>query len=601
VIIISIHLNTIKQIIFKIEGGRRMKKIVEIVVCTLLIGIIILSTFSVCVLSSDNINIKNDINIKKTKYFSIYYLRSYLLDRVNNYREKYLNLNKVRKTNEHFFNIFSEWSPTEIVSTESTANTTYCSIATDSADAVHVVWEDETNYMGCGSDKDIFYKMKPKGGTWTSTEVVSSESSTESSLASIAVESDGTVHVTWDEYTETTVDVYYKMKPFGGSWTTAECISLESCDDSGLSSLVVDLDGNVHVAMTGINVEGDTYIYYKMKPFGGSWTTEELVTYDSQGYPYLPTLDFDSDGGIHIAWEEMNSTTSIFNIYYKMKTNGGSWTAAEAITNSNILASYPSLVIDRDDNVHVTWSDLSPYYWMDICYRMKLKNGGWSDIDTLSINSCAMMSQISAGSDGSVSVVFDDIDLYGSGNYEIFYRSKPSGGDWTNFEIVTDDFNQDGMFPSIAIDSSGCVHVAWEGYNYDNIYYKNNGYVNLPPEIPIIDGETSGKPKVEYEYTFNTTDPNNNNVYYYINWSDGTPDIYIGPFASGETAVQKHIWAKKGTYTMKAKAIDVYNSESDWATLEITIPKDRSINNLFLRLLDQFPHMFSILRHLMGL
>ena len=144
------------------------------------------------------------------------------------------------------------------------------------------------------------------------------------------------------------------------------------------------------------------------------------------------------------------------------------------------------------------------------------------------------------------------------------------------------------MYPSIAIDSSGCAHVTWEEYDYENIYYKNNGYVNLPPETPLINGETSGKPNVEYEYNFTTTDPNNNNVYYYINWSDGTPDTYIGLFASGETATQKHIWIIGGTFTMKAKAVDVYGAESDWATLEV-------------RLLNQFPHLFSMLKCLISL
>ena len=150
-----------------------MKKIVEVIISMLLVSLVILSTFSVS--SSGNTNIRNDFNIMKIKHFGINNLRSYLLERVNNYRNNYLN--KIEKTNGHAFNVLSDWSPTETVSTESTADSTWSSIATDSADTVYVVWEDDTNYMGCGSDFDIFYKTRSKGGSWTSTEVVSSESS----------------------------------------------------------------------------------------------------------------------------------------------------------------------------------------------------------------------------------------------------------------------------------------------------------------------------------------------------------------------------------------------------------------------------------------
>jgi hypothetical protein len=40
---------------------------------------------------------------------------------------------------------------------------------------------------------------------------------------------------------------------------------------------------------------------------------------------------------------------------------------------------------------------------------------------------------------------------------------------------------------------------------------------------------------------------------------------------------------------------------NDWMTLEVTMPRNRSNNNLFLRLSDQFQHIFPTLRHLIGL
>ncbi|MHA2255332.1 MAG: hypothetical protein ACXAAM_04605, partial [Candidatus Heimdallarchaeaceae archaeon] len=51
-----------------------------------------------------------------------------------------------------------------------------------------------------------------------------------------------------------------------------------------------------------------------------------------------------------------------------------------------------------------------------------------------------------------------------------------------------------------------------------------------------------------------------------------------------------HIWDTKGTYTIKAKAKDTDGYESDWGTLTVTMPRDKSTNNMqLLRILERFP------------
>jgi rhodanese-related sulfurtransferase len=106
---------------------------------------------------------------------------------------------------------------------------------------------------------------------------------------------------------------------------------------------------------------------------------------------------------------------------------------------------------------------------------------------------------------------------------------------------------------------------------------------NSPPSIPIISGEKKGKVGEEYYYTFTTTDVDSDDVYYYVNWSDNTSNQLIGPYHSGEEAILNHTWSEKGTYTVKVKARDIYGSESDYATLEIKMPKTG--NTIFYQLL----------------
>ncbi len=56
----------------------------------------------------------------------------------------------------------NEWSTKEVVSTESTASSSYPKLAVDGLGVIHVVWLDGTNYNGSGADSDVFYKKKIK-------------------------------------------------------------------------------------------------------------------------------------------------------------------------------------------------------------------------------------------------------------------------------------------------------------------------------------------------------------------------------------------------------------------------------------------------------
>ncbi|MDH7517014.1 MAG: PKD domain-containing protein [Candidatus Thermoplasmatota archaeon] len=120
-----------------------------------------------------------------------------------------------------------------------------------------------------------------------------------------------------------------------------------------------------------------------------------------------------------------------------------------------------------------------------------------------------------------------------------------------------------------------------------------------PPSAPTITGPTKVKPGVEIEYNFVTTDPDGDNVYYYIDWGDNSNTGWIGPNASGGTVAVKHTFTKKGTYTINCKAKDTYDLQSGWGTLEVTVPRTRI--SLINRILDRFPNMFPILRYLIGL
>jgi hypothetical protein len=136
-------------------------------------------------------------------------------------------------------------------------------------------------------------------------------------------------------------------------------------------------------------------------------------------------------------------------------------------------------------------------------------------------------------------------------------------------------------------DYKGTIYIMGGGINE----WKNSGLpirTNNPPNIPHIDGPkeiTTGK---NISYTFSTVDPDNDIIYFIIDWGDGNTEITKLYSASGEDVIVNHSWNEEGSYKILAKAIDLFNYESDLAEFEIQVLKTRvSHNSFFLQFFNK--------------
>ena len=126
---------------------------------------------------------------------------------------------------------------------------------------------------------------------------------------------------------------------------------------------------------------------------------------------------------------------------------------------------------------------------------------------------------------------------------------------------------------------------------------------NQPPNVPIITGPLNGKTGTEYEYNFSLSDPDGDDISLRVDWGIGGPGKLHGPFASGTIVPLNYSWQKKNSYTIRAQAIDTNGAESEWGTLDITMPKNKIINfnlNFLSWLFEQFPNVFPLLRDILG-
>jgi subtilisin family serine protease len=124
---------------------------------------------------------------------------------------------------------------------------------------------------------------------------------------------------------------------------------------------------------------------------------------------------------------------------------------------------------------------------------------------------------------------------------------------------------------------------------------------NRNPDKPIISGPNTVKPKISIDYTFSCLDPDGHDVYFLINWGDGTYINYEGPYASGEEVTYSHAWGNLGDYMITTKTKDEFGLKSSQGNLKITISNTRETNRPFFNLLFKNPNIFPILIRLISL
>jgi glutaredoxin len=148
--------------------------------------------------------------------------------------------------------------------------------------------------------------------------------------------------------------------------------------------------------------------------------------------------------------------------------------------------------------------------------------------------------------------------------------------------------------------------VSWDDEGASTVgpvwHFTTTNAPNSPPSAPSISGESSGKANTIYTYTILATDPDDDSLYYMVNWGDNTTTDWTGPFDAGVAASLQHTWKEKGTYVITATAKDEHGAIGPAGTLSVTMPLVGAypVGGFLQHLLERFPHAFPLLRLFLG-
>ncbi|UCF11873.1 MAG: DUF2341 domain-containing protein [Thermoplasmatales archaeon] len=205
------------------------------------------------------------------------------------------------------------------------------------------------------------------------------------------------------------------------------------------------------------------------------------------------------------------------------------------------------------------------------------------------------------------------LDVYIDTIYQTTFDSIPFVGT-SDIRIGTVELDSSyywyGLIDEVRVSNSSRTQ-AWISTSFNNqndpssfMSFGPEEIASLAPSAPIINGPLSGTAGKNYSYTFVSIDPNDDDVFYEIDWGDGDIDPWDGPYESNELISKDHIWSEQGEFTIKARAKDVNDNIGEWGTLEVTMPKNKAFNfsfNLLSWLFERLARAFPILGHLSGL
>lgn len=386
------------------------------------------------------------------------------------------------------------WTPTELITDFSTAQSYSASIAIDSNNILHLVWREQTpDLAGSGSDTDIFYSYyDPSIYTWSALEIVSSESTSSSVDPVMGIDNEGKIHVIWGDSTEILGsgidrDIFYKSRTPTGIWTTTSLVSSDSTTNVENLDFAIDNEDNLHVTyydhtdILGASTDADVF-YIWFNSTTDLWSSTYLVTSESSFSSAGPKIKTDkSTGNAHIIWydytDDLLSSGSDIDIFHKtFDHNSLSFSSLRLVSSQSNENSYsPNFEIDSKDMLHIFWKDetdiLGSGTDFDIFHRtLDVTTNDWVNFEIVGRESSGGSGRpfpIIDKEDRIYLVWEDSTDLDGAGtDYDIVFKYKsPYSSLWSDLYILSILSDAGSSDAELAIDNNGFVSCIWYDYS----------------------------------------------------------------------------------------------------------------------------------------
>lgn len=303
-------------------------------------------------------------------------------------------------------------------------------------------------------NKDIFIKRNIPADTITNVSATSSASSN----AKIAVNSEGNPYIVWEDRStpNNIIDDFYAQWDIN-DWTN-NLVNITNNSSTNLNSvrpsIAIDWGGNRHMVCS----HGYS-IYYAQSQNGVEWSYPLIKIADVSNNNIAPKISV-SAKKIHVVWEEAGE------IIYTNSSSGQFWSTPQNISGTpSVTSRNPSIIAWDRDNAYVVWEEANPSNGNSkILYTRTMGSGAWSTPFEVSQDPTKLAANPSISIDalGNPTVVWErDV----SGKRDIFYSRnlyREITTNWTTPVNISNTPTVNSYKPQIVTDGEGFSYVIWE-------------------------------------------------------------------------------------------------------------------------------------------
>ena len=373
-------------------------------------------------------------------------------------------------------------------------------IAIDSQGNVHIVWKGD---IGSPAPHIYYTMLSPTGQTLIDDTQISNGEAYDRSLPSIAIDSQDRVHVVWQDnassYWSSQI-VHECLDPHlhARDGSVGDDASMVIVDDHTISSgsntskqphLAIDGLDRLHVIWSVMSGEADYDIVYARYDVSG---VVSLAEQSIGNINYESAMDVDSQGNVHVVWTRYDQTFWSSQIYYAMVDgdDGSRRIDATQLTPAGENGyGYVSMVCGPGDQMTIVFEDEAAggVALMRIDPSLDSQDGGAADEQEITVLEPVRISpQDSLLTAIAPNVVVDDIGTahvsyyaysqWRSPPYDLFYRAVGSDGSLFSIQRrLTDDptvsyTGYEDCRPALA-ESNGKLYLLWtdEGLGYPEV------------------------------------------------------------------------------------------------------------------------------------
>jgi len=318
----------------------------------------------------------------------------------------------------------------------------------------------------------------------------------------------GTLNIVWAEVNENYQVLFQKVDD------NAPTIVMDELTFSPIPRIAAGTNNVIHLVFASRVTQERSELYYTYQKPGDNWATPEVIVTQAQvidgeyGGIWSPSIAVSPNGqNIYVAWEQVNTTGSnrtIWHIQGTWSDSGTNWTSPEQVSQS-IPTIKPDIVVDSTGQVHITWARVvGPLTNPTEQYIEYMALGGvirQVDAYPVKVNNFrpTLTSPRIAAYQSTICVAWHGYRQEALMKFEdvLLRCSSDAGQSWTVTVNATESGQNEqlSLFPALALDGAGIVHLAWEEFqggdsyrtNYDILYRAGSAEIKVNTlYLPLI-------------------------------------------------------------------------------------------------------------------